>query len=175
MSDSINLSLGRQVVKTEIKKSLLISVVLLSAVVLFTLILVGTNYIFTSRYDKLVADEAELQARIETQSAKKAKLLLLHERLSTASSIITARKNLNEKFAEVLAAAPDTLTVKSSAVAANLINMGFESSDLAALNEFLNALYSLEKDKSQITKVKVNSFGFNETVANYVMDVDFNF
>jgi hypothetical protein len=173
MSEGINLSIGRTEVKKEVKKHLVFSIVFLSAVALFTLILVGTNYIFTSRHDALVAKEANLRDQIQTQSAKKAKLLLLHERLATASKIITARKNLNEKFATALALAPDGVSVRTSNITSSLISMGFESADLAALNEFLNALYGLDESEKDIKKVQVNSFGVREDV--YVLDVNFTF
>lgn len=175
MSESINLSIGRQEVKTEIKKHFLYSLVFLATIILITAILVGVNYIFSSRLDKLAAQEADLQARIQSQSAKAAKLVLLHNRLATISKITSGRDSLNTEFAQIIAMTPDSVSIESTDISSELVTVSFQSSNLSSLNDLLNGYYNLKKNDSKIKKVKVNSFGFAKEQANYKLDLDFLF
>lgn len=175
MRTDINLAVGRQTTKREIKKFFSFSLVFMGIVVGITIILLTINFILARQYTALLVREQQLKFALESQTEKKIRLLLLEDRLISVDKILKTRADINKNFNRVIASLPPSVSVVNAEVQKDKIIIRLQSDNLADLNVLIDTYYDRLDQNETAKRVQLSSFGFNDKSNVYNADLTFGY
>lgn len=174
MKNQINLVSTKSGVKNELKKSFLISIILLGFVVILSIFTSAYNLILSNDLSNAQLEENSIKNKIAA-SPQKAKILLIQDRLQNIDKIIKSRKDINNKVISILEIIPESANIESVNISDKSLSIVLSSDNLSEYNLLLDKIYAFPKNYNNIKNVTMHSFDFNKKTGKYNLGLNFDF
>lgn len=175
MKEGINLALQGEEKIVDLKRIFIVPVGLFSIVFLASLVLLIYNFMLKRELGELVAKENTLTQSIEASSEKKAKILLLHDRMQLIDKIIQSRRTLYKKAIEILAIVPSDMEVGDLNVSDERVSVGVTSDNLLSVNDLFTRIENVGGTLPAVTKVTVAASSFLPGFEEFPFSLTFEF
>lgn len=142
-------------------------IVCLASVVLFVLIL-------ASPLPSLRQKEEQLFLALNNQNSKIQKVIFVDKQLGHIEKIMEERSDLPEILQEVMASAPSGLVFETYAANANLFEVSIEGQSLSEIQEFIDSLAALSKEKKIYQNIAVSELSLVSATGTYKVRVTMN-
>ena len=171
MNSSINLvSIKNDEVEKEERRLKIVRIIAaacLIIVALFSVLIFVIN--FTLPLEAVKKNQQLELSNISSMHQKLAKYVLLNDRISNISDLISKRKNYASLINSVYSKLPQGLSVEALDVETQQLSLGISGSSLLQLNDFINNLILL-KDKDKIIKnINIQSLTFRPVDGTYLL------
>ncbi len=169
MNSNINLVSSRNLAIEREQKILFAlratAVGLLSAIALLSII----AFIFSTQIpiSKIKEEQTNTLSGITASSKKLSSYYLIKNRIDNINSLINTRQDYTKTIDLIFSKIPDSLSVESISMEKNLVEMEISGSSLVPINEAINSLLSLGKEKKIIQNVKLKSLSLNPQTSRY--------
>lgn len=175
MNTQINLALEKEGIKKATQKYFYAVVIAFVIVVLITLSLLTYNFLLGRQFEELLDDKQTITDSIKTQEEKKAKLLLLKERLSAIETVIKSREKLPGRLLDILNMMPTTLSIEEADISGNKVLLTINSNNLKDIDTFLSLLHELKPGLLSIKQTELETFGIDNNKLVYNFELEFGY
>ncbi len=144
-------------------------------IIIFTVGVLILSYVVVLKVNlsSLAFDSRRLQGQIDQQEQKKAKILIISERLASARKILASRNHLDLVVSSIIQAVPDNFSIEGIVGNDKQISLSISADSLSGFVSFLaESIPTLAQNKALgISKVTADSFG--ETQSGYLLSLTF--
>lgn len=116
-------------------------------------------------------EQDEVLRKISQLQEKKAKLVIINDRINSIAEILEKRKNLSKTANTLLAKTPNKLLIENVEINDTVISLTAQSNSLAQIGEFINNLTDMVRKKEIINSLVLNTLAFDESKNSYAVSI----
>jgi|SRR5581483_250309 len=162
---------SKQLTKKSVKLARVFAGLFIILLIISFAVVFFEKHAYQTSIQNLTAQKQSLISTLQSESGKINSILLLNNRLFAVKRILNERTSYDKILQTILNQGSDQLTYTSINITGKTGSLTLTASSLAPLNDFLDKLKTLVKNKNTIASIKQNSLTVDNVGGVFTLDL----